>query len=74
MALEVRPMDNRLQIQFDLGIGQNGRRITRTKTFSNLKSSANDQDIYEVANALIALQEYTVAAIRRITQSEYAEV
>lgn len=74
MALEVRPVDTRLQIQFDLGIGENGRKITRTKTLSNIKSSADDQELYEVANALIGLQEYNVAAIRRVSQSEYAEV
>ena len=74
MALEVRPMDARLQIQFDLGLGQNGRRITRTKTISGLKSDADDQDLYEVANALIDLQEHTVTSIRKISQSEYAEV
>ena len=43
MALEVRPVDTRLQIQFDLGISENGRKITRTKTLSNIKSSADDQ-------------------------------
>lgn len=74
MALEVKPMDTRLQIQFDLGLGENGRRISRTKTFSNIKSTAADQDLYEVASALIALQEYPVAAIRRVSQSEYLEV
>jgi len=74
MALEVRPIDARLQIQFDLGLGQNGRRVTRTKTISSIKSDVLDQDLYEVANALIGLQEHPVAEIRKVSQSEYVEV
>lgn len=74
MALEVRPMDSRLQIQFDVGTDGDGRQITRTKTFSRIKSDVPDQDLYEMAGALVGLQSHTAIAIRKVSQSEYLEV
>jgi hypothetical protein len=71
MALEVTPMDARLQIQFDMGLNQDGRRILRSKSLSRVKSEVSDQDIYEVAQAIIELQNYPAAAIRKIATSEY---
>ncbi|MGI6706574.1 MAG: DUF1659 domain-containing protein [Clostridia bacterium] len=71
MALEVTAMDARLQIQFDLGLNQDGRRILRSKSLSRVKSDVSDEDIYEVAQALIDLQNYPAASIRKIATSEY---
>jgi hypothetical protein len=74
VALEVRPLDARLQIQLDLGENQEGRRITRTKTLSRIKNDVSDEVLYGVANALVGLQSHPVIAIRKVAQSEYVNV
>ena len=51
MALEVRPVDTRLQIQFELGEDQNGRKVTRTKTLSRIKNDMADERV-EIGHAL----------------------
>lgn len=70
MAVEIRPLSTRIQIQLDQGVDLNGKKIMRSKTLSNVKSNAADQDIYDVVEALTGLQTYLVDAIRKIAQSE----
>ena len=70
MAVENIPGNARVQIQFDLGLDGDGKKITRTKTLSNIQAAALDQDIYYVVNALVALQSNPVIVIRKVEQSD----
>lgn len=70
MAVENIPGNARVQIQFDLGLDGDGKKITRTKTLSNIQAAALDQDIYDVVNALVALQSNPVIVIRKVEQSD----
>ena len=73
MALVLNHLDSRLQIQLHLGVNDEGRDITRTKSFNRIKSDASDEDLYDVAAALVDLQEHPVIAIRRNSNVEYEE-
>jgi hypothetical protein len=70
MALEIRPVSARAQIQLDLGSDIDGKKLTGTKSLSYIKTDALDQDIYDVVSALTALQEHGVISIRKVAQSE----
>ncbi|HOB21000.1 MAG TPA: DUF1659 domain-containing protein [Candidatus Atribacteria bacterium] len=70
MALESRPLNTRLQLQLDLGQNEDGRRITRTRTYSSIDPEATDQDVYDVAMALAGLQSHGVIAVRKVDQTE----
>ena len=48
-----------LKIKLDLGMVE-GKTKVRSKTFSNLKHNASAQDVYDVAERLMALQEHDV--------------
>ena len=48
-----------LKIKLDLGMVE-GKTKVRSKTFSNLKHDALAQDVYDVAESLMALQEHDV--------------
>ena len=74
MAVENIPGNSRVQIQFDLGLDGDGKKITRTKTLSNIQAAALDQDIYDVVNALVALQSNPVIVIRKVEQSDLVNV
>ncbi|MBA7579065.1 DUF1659 domain-containing protein [Candidatus Atribacteria bacterium 1244-E10-H5-B2] len=59
------PRDSSLQ--FRLVVGSNpetGAPIVSSKTFTKIKSTAIEQDAYDVANALIGLQKYPLNEIR----------
>ncbi|MFO7295924.1 MAG: DUF1659 domain-containing protein [Caldicoprobacter sp.] len=74
MALEVRPMAVRVQIQLDMGQDQDGRRVTRTRTLSRIKADVSDEDLYSIAYALASLQSHPVIAIRKTAQFDYVNV
>ncbi len=59
------PRDSALQ--FRLVVGSNpetGAPIVNSKTFNKIKSTAIEQDAYDVANALVGLQKYPLNEIR----------
>lgn len=68
------PRDSKLQIRFVTGSNpETGAPIIKSKTFSKVKSSAIDQDVYDVATALVGLQKYPVDEIRIIKESQLTE-
>ena len=59
MAVKESKNPSSLKIKLDLGM-VDGKTKVRSKTFSNLKHDANSQNVYDVAESLMALQEYDV--------------
>ena len=53
-----------LRIKLDAGLNDStGKTIVKSRTYSNLKHDANNQDVYDVAQALMALQDYPVIEV-----------
>jgi hypothetical protein len=65
MAVVSTPMDSVFVAQYQTGLSGTGSPITRQKSFTGIKTSAVDQDIYDVASALFGLLEYPLVAVRR---------
>ena len=70
MALESRPLNTRVQIQFDLGTDGDGKKLSASKSISNIKPETSDQDVYDVARGLASLQSYPVSVIRKVEQTD----
>jgi len=59
------PRDSALQLRLVVGTNpETGAPIVNSKTFNKIKSTALEQDAYDVATALINLQKYTVDEVR----------
>jgi len=68
------PRDSALQ--FRLVVGTNpltGAPIINSKSFTKIKSVALDQNVYDVANALVGLQKYPTDEIRLGKESQLTE-
>lgn len=52
-----------LKVKFDCGLGDNGRTIVKSRTYSNLKPDAKALDVYNVADAMVSLQQHSVLEI-----------
>lgn len=52
-----------LKMRFDCGLGDNGRTIVKSRTYSNLKPDAKALDVYNVADAMVSLQQHSVLEI-----------
>ena len=71
MAVNEMQNPSSLRIKLDLGM-EDGKTKVRSKTFSNLKHNATAQDVYDVAEALIELQEYDQLEIAKIDNTTLA--
>ena len=68
------PRDSALQFRLVVGTNpETGAPIVNSKTFNKVKSSVIDQDVYDVATALVGLQSYTVDEIRLERESQLTE-
>ena len=59
------PRDSSFQLRLVTGVNsETGAPIIESKTFGKVKSAAAEQDVYDVATALVSLQKYPVDEIR----------
>mgnify|MGYP000369820030 CR=1 FL=1 len=74
LAIEVTEIKNpsSLRIKFDCGLGDNGRSVIKSRTYSNLKHDAAALDVYNVADALASLQQHDVLEIAKIDNTTLA--
>ena len=64
MAVTVLNNPAGLRLKFDLGKDElTNKTKVKSKTYSNLKYNANNQDVYDVAQALMGLQDYPVLEV-----------
>ena len=59
-----------LRIKYDCGLGDNGRTIVKTRSFSNVKHDAKVVDVYNVAEILNGLQQHDVLSVVKIDNTE----
>ncbi len=70
MATRV-PYNSRLSLVLQTGTDPNtGAPILKTKSYSNVKSSATDNDVFDVANAIANLQKHTLYEIQRTDKAK----
>ena len=67
------PNASSVKIKFDQGTDLNGERIIKTKTYSNIKSGASNDDIMAVVNAISGLQQHTLSGVNRVDNSSLSE-
>ncbi|MGL4607834.1 MAG: DUF1659 domain-containing protein [Eubacteriaceae bacterium] len=65
MAVTTETLSNKMQIRSNYGM-VDGKEKIKGKTYSNLKASAVNDDIYAVALALASLQEPTMEEVIKI--------
>ena len=75
MAIVVTvPRDSALQFRLIVGSNpETGAPIINSKTFNKIKSTATEQDTYDVATALVGLQKYPLNEIRFEKESQLTE-
>lgn len=71
MAVNEAKNPSSLKIKLDLGM-VDGKTKVRSKTFSNVKHNATAQNVYDVAEGLMELQEYTVLETAKIDNTTLA--
>ena len=70
MAVQSTQIKSALSLKFKEGVDANGKDILKTKKFSNIKVTADNQGLYDVAAALTPLLKYPVVEILRSNDSD----
>ncbi|HAJ31920.1 MAG TPA: hypothetical protein DCK79_00880 [Candidatus Atribacteria bacterium] len=74
MAVDKVLTNSVLRLQLQTGVDGQGNPIYRSRNLSNTKPDAADQDLFDVANSLAGLQEYTLSSINRSDNAQLIEV
>jgi len=70
MAVERIPGATNLRLVLETGVDESGKPILRNKNFDGIKAQAQDQDLYEVGQALVGLQKHPLNKLIRTDQNE----
>lgn len=73
MAVIATPLGSILVAQYQVGVSGSGAPITRQRSLAGVKTTATDQDIYDVATALFNLLDYPLLEVRRDDRSELVD-
>ncbi|MEF2293402.1 MULTISPECIES: DUF1659 domain-containing protein [Virgibacillus] len=66
--------DSSLRLEFDNGIdGNTGKKLTKAKSFNNVKITATSEQLYTVAQAIVGLQQLSLLSIERKDSSNIVE-
>lgn len=70
MAVNVIPVTARLQLKLNTGLDENLNPVYRTRSFSNVKPSASNENLFELAQEIGLLQVHSLEAVRRLDEVE----
>ena len=73
MAIMAVKNPSTLKIKFNHGSDNNGKAIIRSKSFSNVKADASDDNLYAVTKALVALQDHDLYDVLKIDNTALSE-
>lgn len=74
MAVNKVPTGSVVRLELNIGVDEKGNPVYRSKSLNNVKPAAADQDLFDVAEAIAGLQDYTLDGISRVDNADLAEV
>ena len=72
MAVVKTPQESRIGIKVVNGVNASGANVLKTLSFSNVKATAPDQDVYDVGDSIAGLQSKSLVEIIRTDQANLA--
>ncbi len=73
MTVTSTPNASYVKLKFDCGNDINGKLITKSKSLTNIKNTASNEDIMDIINSICDLQDNTLSSINRIDNSSLEE-
>lgn len=70
MAITVIPVRTQLQLKLQVGLDDQGNPKIGTRSYSNLKTDADNEQLYQLGQILAGLQEHRLEVIRRVDEVE----
>ncbi|MGB9857515.1 MAG: DUF1659 domain-containing protein [Dictyoglomaceae bacterium] len=73
MAVNSIPYNSRLILRVQVG-AQQGNPVVRSRSFNNIKPTADDSSVFAIAQKLASLQKYPLVKIIRTNDEELVEM
>jgi hypothetical protein len=73
MALATSPHNSSMQITYHLGIDDDGKDKTISRSLTNIKSEETDENLFGLVNSIIGLQKYPAIRVLRLDRTEFEE-
>jgi hypothetical protein len=73
MAIIANQADSKFKLVLDAGLDEDNNEVIKSKTFTNVKTTATNDNIFEVATALASLQSYTLTNIKKYEEFDLVE-
>lgn len=73
MSVNSIPIGTRLTLRLNAGLDENFNPIYRNRSWQNIKPSADNEDLFELAGQIGSIQAHTLEAVRRSDDSELEE-
>jgi len=70
MAVKAVVKDSKLRLELDGGLNDKGNPIVNTKTFSKIKTDADNENLFLAAESLAGLQDMPLLGIKRVDEIE----
>lgn len=70
MAVVLDPNYSRCLVRLQKGVDEDGDPILVSRTYGRILPTASHDDVYEVATALMSLQNLTIYSIHRLEDGE----
>ncbi|MBH0228945.1 DUF1659 domain-containing protein [Halobacillus yeomjeoni] len=74
MATQSEKVNSQLQMILDDGVDEQGNPLFRTKSFNNVKTTATDDQLHNVAVALEGLQQRIMQKVERNDSFEITNI
>ena len=73
MPVTATHLNTRLQLRLRMGFDGSGNPIIRTRSYSNIIPTADNQDLFDTGSELASLQIHELDVIRRVDELELEE-
>ncbi|WP_326907748.1 DUF1659 domain-containing protein [Sedimentibacter sp. MB31-C6] len=70
MAIISNQADSKFKMVLNGGLDENNKEIVKSKTFSNVKSTVTNEDLYNLGVSISDLQTYELTNIVRLEEYE----
>lgn len=68
MAINAVIKETKLKLELDGGLNDKGNQIVKAKTFSKVKTDADNENLFSAAESLAGLQEMPLIGIKRLDE------
>ena len=74
MAIIATELEGRVTLVFNKGTDDDGNTLTGSKSYSRIKPSVSNDDVYEVVSGIASLQEYPVVNVRKTEEFDLVDM